>query len=116
MVDEDVRETVKDLLLEESSADNPLTSREISNELEKNEVGSFPKTRMIIRDIMVTDGIPIVSSNQGYWVAESEQEIQDYIDNLENRIMGITERRYAIKRAAQMWDGDIETDDDLDIL
>jgi|GEM_PF-595892 len=116
MVASEVREKVKELLLEESSADDPITSREISDELAGNEVGSFPETRMIIRDIMISDGIPIVSSNQGYWVAETEQEIQDYLDNLENRIMGITERRYAVKQAAAMWDGDIETDDDLDIL
>lgn len=116
MVDGEVRETVKELLLENSSADDPITSREISNALEENEVGSFPKTRMIIRDIMMRDKIPIVSSNQGYWVAESEQEIQDYLDNLENRIMGITERRYAVLQAVELWDGDIETDDDLDLL
>lgn len=104
------------MLLEEASSEEPLTSRDISEALEKNEVGSFPETRMIIRDVMISDNIPIVSSNRGYWVAETEQEIHDYVQNLENRIMGITERRYAIKQAAEMWDGDIETDDDLDII
>lgn len=71
---------------------------------------------MLIRDIMIEDKIPILASGQGYWVAEHETEIQDYIENLEQRIMGMTERRFAVKRAANEWDGDIESDDDLDIL
>ena len=40
----------------------------------------------------------------------------EHLDNLETRITGIAERGFAIKRVAQIWDGDIDTDNDLDIL
>jgi ABC-type uncharacterized transport system ATPase subunit len=116
MVDEEIRERVREILVEEASADDPITSREISDRLDNDEVGSFPETRMIIRDILIEDQVPILGANHGYWVAETEEEIQSYLDNLETRITGIAERRFAIKRAAQIWDGDIDTDDDLDIL
>ncbi|MDS0261893.1 hypothetical protein NDI56_21030 [Haloarcula sp. S1CR25-12] len=113
---DDARELVKEMLLEHRGADSPISSREISERLEENEVGSFPKTRMMIREIMLEDQIPIASSNNGYYVIESEEELQDYIDQLENRILGISERKFGVQRAADQWDGEIETDDDLDLL
>jgi len=113
---EDARERVKQLLLEHRGADDPISSREISEALEKDEVGSFPSTRMLIRDIMLEDEIPIASGNQGYFIIETEEELGDYIDQLENRILGISERKFAVRKAADRWDGEIETDEDLDLL
>ena len=110
------REIVKELLLDHKGSDNPISSREISEELDKEEVGSFPETRMMIREIMIEDEIPIASSNAGYYVIEAEEELQDYVDQLESRILGMTERKMHIQQAANNWDGDIETDDDLDLL
>ncbi|MGB9932890.1 hypothetical protein [Haloarcula amylolytica] len=113
---DDARELVKELLLDHRGADNPISSREISEHLEAQEVGSFPKTRMLVRDIMLEEQIPIASSNNGYYVIETEEELQDYIDQLESRILGISERKFEVRRAANEWDGEIETDDDLDLL
>lgn len=110
------REIVKELLLDHKGADNTISSREISERLDKEEVGSFPETRMMIREIMIEDEIPIASSNEGYYVIETEEELQDYVDQLESRILGMTERKMHVQRAANKWDGDIETDDDLDLL
>ena len=113
---DDARELVKELLLDHRGADNPISSREISEHLEAQEVGSFPKTRMLVRDIMLEEQIPIASSNNGYYVIETEEELQDYIDQLESRILGISERKFEVRRAANEWDSEIETDDDLDLL
>ena len=110
------RERVKEILLEHRGADDPISSREISEILDKREVGSFPETRMLIRDIMLEDQIPVASSNSGYYVIETEEELKDYVDQLESRILGMSERKYAVQRAANEWDGEIETDEDLDLL
>jgi hypothetical protein len=115
-VPESARDRVKELLLEHRGADDPISSREISETLEKDEVGSFPSTRMLIREIMLEDEIPIASGNQGYFVIETETELQSYLDQLENRILGISERKFAVQKAANQWDGEIETDEDLDLL
>jgi len=112
----DVRSRVKEILLEHKGSDDAISSREISNQLDKDEVGSFPETRMLIRDIMLEDQIPIASSNSGYYVIETEEELRDYVDQLEQRILGMSERKFAVQRAANVWDGEIETDDDLDLL
>lgn len=112
----EARELVKELLLEHRGADNPISSREINERIDKDAVGSFPSTRMLVREIMVEDQIPIASSNNGYYVIETEGELQDYVDQLESRVLGITERKLHVQRAANAWDGEIETDDDLDLL
>ena len=112
----DARERVKSILLDHRGKDDAISSREISEQLNREEVGSFPETRMLIREIMLEDQIPIASNNSGYYVVESEEELQDYVDQLEQRILGVSERKFAVQRAANAWSGEIETDDDLDLL
>jgi ABC-type uncharacterized transport system ATPase subunit len=112
----DARKRVKEMLLDHRGQDDPISSREISDQLEKDEVGSFPETRMLVRDIMLEDQIPVASSNSGYYVVETEEELKDYVDQLESRILGMSERKFAVQRAANEWDGEIETDEDLDLL
>lgn len=111
-----VKETVKQILLDHTGSDNPITSREINDIIDVDNIGSFPGTRAVIREIMIEDRIPIAGSSQGYYVIESEDELADYIENLESRILRMTERQWAIKRAAREWDGDIELSDDEDLL
>lgn len=113
--DHEVREQVKDLLLDHQGASDPITSREINREVGLDNVGSFPSTRAVIREIVLEDQIPIAASSNGYYVLEEADELEAYLDNLESRIMGLTERRLAIKRAVQEWDDDI-VDDDSDLL
>lgn len=115
----DVRERVKELLMEHHGAGNSISSREIDEQLDLDNVGSFPSTREVVRDIVLKDQIPIVSEpgpNGGYFVPETEAEIETYIEQLNSRIAGITERKVAVQIAANVWEGDIETSEDLDIL
>lgn len=113
--DAEIRDRVKELLLDHKGADDPITSREINDEVGLDSVGSFPSTRAVIREIVLEDQIPIAGSSNGYYVLEEEEELEAYLDNLENRIMGLTERRLAVKLAVQAWDEDI-VDDDSDLL
>jgi len=108
-------ERVKQILLDHRGADDPITSREIDDELNMDNIGSFPNTRECIRDIMFQERIPIVGGNQGYYVAKSEEEIAEAIEGLEGRIMNMTERKMALRRAANEVDY-VDEDDDYDVL
>lgn len=110
------RERVKEMLLNHRGSDDPITSREINEEISEDTVGSFPNTRSIIRDIMVEDEIPIAGSSQGYYVIETEEELSEYVDNLDQRVLNITERKTYVLRAANEWEDQIETSDDEDLL
>jgi ABC-type uncharacterized transport system ATPase subunit len=116
-MDDAVKERAKEILLDHRGADDPITSRELSERLtDADEVGSFPETRFLVRNIVLEDQIPVASTQNGYFVIEHEQELEEYVDNLEQRILGISERKFAVQRAANEWGGDIETDEDLDLL
>jgi hypothetical protein len=108
---EEVRERVKELLLDHRGANDPITSREINDEVGLDNVGSFPSTRAVIREIVMEDQIPVAGGSNGYYVIEQEDELQDYIERLEGRVMNITERKFAVQRAVLEWDEDIVSDD-----
>lgn len=97
---EHLRDQIREMLLEHRGSDNPIKSREISNELGIDEVESFPVTRGLIKEILKEDKIPVAGSSQGYFVIETEEELQDYLDNLDSRAMNTIQRKYLIKEAA----------------
>ncbi len=110
------REVVRDILMDHRGSDNPITSREINEKIQQDSVGSFPETRQIIREVMIEEQIPIAAGSQGYYVIESEEELSEYIENLDNRVLSITARKQAVLRAANDWEDRIETSDDEDLL
>jgi ABC-type uncharacterized transport system ATPase subunit len=110
------RETVKDLLMDHRGSDNPITSREINDRIDEDSIGSFPETRQIIREIIVEDQVPIAAGSQGYYVIETEEELREYVNNLDERTLSIVERKQAVLRAADDWEDKIETSTDDDLL
>jgi tRNA A37 N6-isopentenylltransferase MiaA len=108
-------EQVKEMLLEHRGRDNQISSREINEVVELDNVGSFPQTRECVRDIMFEERIPIIGGGNGYYVAETEEEIADALETLESRILHQAERKMTLKRAAQQWE-DVDPDDEHDIL
>lgn len=102
--------------MDHRGSDDPITAREINEVIQEDSVGSFPGTRQIIREIMIEDQIPIAAGNQGYYVIESEEELSEYINNLDERVLSIVGRKQAVLRAANDWEDRIETSDDEDLL
>lgn len=111
-----MKERVEELILDHRGAEDPISSREINEEIDVDSIGSFPGTREIIRELVLEDRIPIAATNQGYFVIETEDELAAYVENLEDRILGISERKFAIRRAAHDWEGEIRPSDDADLL
>ena len=112
---QDEYDQVKEMIMEHYGRDDQISSREINEEVGLDSVGSFPTTRECVREIMFEEQIPIIGGGNGYYIAETEQEISDAIDTLDSRILNTAERKMALRRAAGGWD-DIEEDDDLDVL
>lgn len=115
MGEDAVKDQVKELLLDHEGSDNPITSREINEEINLDNIGSFPSTRAVIRELVLEDQLPIAATSQGYFIIQDEDELSEYVDQLESRVMNITERKFAVKRAVLNWDGEI-VDEDSDIL
>ena len=109
-------ETVKELLLNHRGKGNEISSRDINDVVELDNVGSFPQTRELVKDIVFQEGIPVVGGGNGYYVAETEEEVGEYLETLESRILSNAERKMAVKRAANNWQDELEEDDEYDIL
>ena len=109
-------EQVRELLLEHKGKGNEISSREINEVVGLDSVGSFPQTRKCVRDVMLQERIPVIGGGNGYYVAETEEEVKNALDTLESRILNTTERKMLLQRAAQEWSEDIEGNEDLDIL
>lgn len=101
--DEDY-ERAKELLLEHRGRGNEIPSRELNEILELDSVGSFPQTRELVKDIMYQERIPIIGGGNGYYIAETQEEVDDYLETLESRITGNAERKMALQRAVEEWD------------
>lgn len=113
---EEEYEQVKEMLLNHRGKGNEITAREINEVVGLDNVGSFPQTRECIRDIILQERIPAIGGGNGFYIAESEEELKDALETLESRIINTTERKMLLQRAAEEWSDEIETDDDLDVL
>ena len=60
---------------------------------------SSPRLRKIIQYIRVKDLVPcLIATSSGYYVAATQQEVQDYIKSLEERINSISLTKLSIER------------------
>lgn len=114
--DEEVKDQIEEIIRNHQGADDTVTSREINEELGLDNIGSFPSTRAVIRELVLEDKVPIAATTNGYFLIKTEDELASYIENLEQRMLSIADRKYAIRRAAADWDGHIEPSDDEDLL
>ena len=55
-------------------------------------------TRTLIKEAIVDHDIPIGSDNSGYWLIDSQAELDRVVDLLEGRIRGFQARVDGIKR------------------
>ena len=60
-----------------------------------------PDLRSVISEL-VELGFPIVSSSRGFWLTESREEIERYVDSLQGRADGIETRIRWMRRIAEV--------------
>lgn len=68
---------------------NPIKSKELEKILGIKDVDGHPATRRIIEETMRQREIPIGANNNGFFVIKSKQELNDYVQALNNRVAGI---------------------------
>jgi len=99
-VDGDLLDDLEDVLLDHVGKGNKITSGELADHLGIDDAEGNPKTREAIRVLIEERQLPVISS-QGYYIPESDEQIQDQIKSLQSRAQSIQERSQLIKEA---WD------------
>lgn len=115
-VDPELKAEVQQILEEHRGKDNAIVSADLIDAIEIDDAEGNPRIREIIRELITEDQIPIASYNRGYFIIETEDELNEYLEHLDARIRGHVMRRVLVQRAAEDWDEPIEESDDLDLL
>jgi hypothetical protein len=87
-----------DLIAElEDGAQSAKNADVIENNLGMDVGRTNEPTRQLITDCILNDKYPIGSANNGYFLIDSEAELDDVVDSLEGRIQGLRNRIDALR-------------------
>jgi len=90
-IDGELLDKVEDELRGRTKAD-AMQSGDIADAVGIDDSEGNPKTREVIRILIEERGLPVASANCGYWLLESRDQLDKYVETLEGRISGIQER------------------------
>ena len=79
-------------VLDGTSPDNPMTVREIADIVGINDSGSCSRTRKLILLAMKDNNVAIGSNKNGYFLLNTEKEMQEYLNGLMARQIAISKR------------------------
>ena len=93
-----VYEIIRDCLELHKGKNNPVTSAEVSNIIGINEDDTHAQTRSLILATADMYRLPLAANNRGYYLITSDAEYDEYMENLDSRIDGITQRKKIITK------------------
>ncbi len=87
---------IRKILLEHKGRDNAIPANKISKMLEIPEDDTVPTTRKIITKLIIEEGMPIGAFGNGYFYIETAQELAEYMDYLDQKILQTTNRKVTV--------------------
>lgn len=86
-------EKIKNILMDHKGKGNAITSKQISRIMGFPMEDTQSVSRKAIWNTAEEFGLPLVSCNKGYFIAETDDEIEAYQKNINNRIDGMKKTR-----------------------
>lgn len=86
-------EKIKDLLLQHKGKANAIPSKEVSRIMGFPMEDTQAVSRRAIWEAAKEFELPLISCNKGYFIAETDDEIDEYNSNIQSRIDGMKETR-----------------------
>lgn len=83
--------------------ENQVTSKEISREMGFPMEDTQSVSRKAIRKTAEEYGLPLVSSNKGYFLANTEEELNTFNKNIGKRIKGMEKSREMANENFKEW-------------
>lgn len=94
----DKLEKIKILLESHVGKGNEVSAQVIEDEYGKSSDKTHRKARDLIDACIERYGLPVAANNKGYYIISSENEYEEYMENLDSRKAGIDERKRVITR------------------
>jgi hypothetical protein len=84
---------IRKILLKHRGKENPIAANKISKLLQIPEDDTVPTTRRLITKLIVEEGMPIAAFGRGYFYIETIDELTEYMNYLDEKILQTTNRK-----------------------
>ena len=96
-------EKIKDILMDHRGKKNAIASKRISEAMGFPMEDTQAVSRQAIWSTAEEYGLPLVSCNRGYFIAETDDEIEEYNKNIQKRIYGMEKTRKKANQYYKEW-------------
>ena len=96
-------EKIKDILMDHRGKKNAIASKRISEAMGFSMEDTQSVSRQAIWSTAEEYGLPLVSCNKGYFIAETDDEIEAYNQNIQKRITGMEKTREMANQNYKRW-------------
>lgn len=96
-------EKIKDILMDHRGKKNAIASKRISEAMGFPMEDTQAVSRQAIWSTAEEYGLPLVSCNRGYFIAETDDEIEEYNKNIQKRIDGMEKTRKMANQNYKEW-------------
>lgn len=94
---------IKDILMDHRGKKNAIASKRISEAMGFPMEDTQAVSRQAIWSTAEEYGLPLVSCNRGYFIAETDDEIEEYNKNIQKRIDGMEKTRKMANQNYKEW-------------
>ena len=96
-----MHEQIRDILLQHRGKSNAITSKEISRMMGFPMEDTQSKSRKAIWETAEIFSLPLISCSRGYFIAENDEEMEEYNSNIQRRIDGMEKTREMVNKFYQ---------------
>lgn len=102
-------EKIKNILLDHRGRKNAIAAKRISEAMNFPMEDTQAVSRQAIWDTAAEYGLPVISCNKGYFIAETDEEMAAYNANYEKRIKGMKKTQAMANENFERWKNDVHT-------
>lgn len=106
-----MRERIKNILMEHRGRKNAIAAKRISEAMGFPMEDTQSVSRQAIWDTAAEFGLPLISCNKGYFIAQTDKEMEDYNANYEKRISGMRRTQRMANENYERWKNEIHTEE-----
>lgn len=96
-------EKIQKILLEHRGRKNAIAAKRISEAMRFPMEDTQSVSRQAIWNTAEEYGLPLISCNKGYFIAETDEEMADYNANYEKRISGMRKTQEMANKNYERW-------------